>query len=349
MIKLKIKAVIRALLRRNKLSFRPLLCTPLLVLSITTLAQTQPSANNPGIKEPSCRSIQPKSLSEGYPFLGNAFNETLKAFIKGLQDGDAASLAPLFHPRLKIQTGQIKAIMVQYNTNLKKPLEISMHQLWELNSPEERAQLAACTEDGIKVYTLYGYPSQYAAWIQLLGAKELGRIFIHLVPVDKRWLIGSFHYEVWTHNGKSFEDWVRMGLSNMQSNPMLAYMQLDLAAKLVRASDYFILDKESEIKSLRDHIFSKMEWEQKIKSYLTPADIPYLATLLLPDGVGILARIRVASELSLVDIQKECDKNWVKLKATKQVQGIKGLRCNFLLPNENPNQDGQMIFALSKD
>ncbi len=349
MINQKMKAVVLALLRKNKsISYGFYF---LLFLNLSAQAQTPPSVNNDAnsSKEPKCLSIRPQSLKEGYPFLGTAFNDTLKSFLKGLQANDAASLAPLFHPRLKIKIGQIKAIMAQYNTTLQKPLEISMHQLWELRSPEERAQLSSCGEDGIKIYTLYGYSSQFAAWIQLLGVKELGRIFIHLIPVEKRWLIGSFHYEVWTHTGKSFEEWSQLGLSNVQKNPMLAYMQLDLAAKLTRASDYFVLEKENEIKGLRDRILSKTEWEQKIRSFLSPANVRYISTLLLPDGLGILVRITVANELSLVDLQKECNKLWTNLKATKQVDGIKGLRCNFLLPNESPNQDGQMIFALSKD
>lgn len=178
-------------------------------------------------KEPLCLPLQPVSLSEGFPQLGKDLNLLLSSLSEAVKTGDAQEIAKLYHPRLNIAHASVQGLLTKLSYSLKAPLEVSLYRLWSLESPEERSLLVPCADGEFSIYTHYGYSHHYALVLQILGQKELGRIFTTIVPYKETWALGSFHYQTWTRDGKPWQQLFREG-------------KVDWAMKFLSPNPYFV-------------------------------------------------------------------------------------------------------------
>lgn len=324
----------------------------LCVLSFKT-AQAQDSASDlqkslfTKSSPSSCILIPPQSLKEGYPQLGSKLNTLINNLKSSIQKDKPEDLVPLFHPRLKMTEARLRGTLMLMKSKLKTPFEVSSYQVYALFSSDKSSKLLPCEGGEIHIHPLYGHTLQFGAWIQVLGQSELGRVFAHIVQdKGKDWKLGSFSYEQWTHTGKSAQDWYKLALSHAEKNPLLAFAELDIAAKLTDKTPHYELSANLPILSLQQQVLKREKWESTIKKELLEWKISYLGTTLAETGVGLAIRFEVAKELSTNGVREECQKLWAKIKNTKELSGFKGLRCSPLLAQEPAQKDGFMGFEI---
>ena len=152
------------------------------------------------------------------------------------------------HPRLKVKEKKILGIMLSQAAKLGKPLEVSYHSIWSLYDKTGAPGLKKCAENKVKLNSLYGYPLQFVAWLQLLGKKDLGRLHLSIVPEDGRWYLASLHATQWTHLKKDFRSWLQEAESDWNNKKYFsAYIKINLASKLIYPNDYFEYDLYQEL------------------------------------------------------------------------------------------------------
>ena len=174
-----------------------------------------------------------------------------------------------------------------------------------------------------------------------MGQKELGRLHITLVPTKGRWNIGSFHLQQWTHEGKDFATWAEEGEKNLHMDAKsAAFVKLDLAQKLLNGGGYLKINLRDEVIAMRNKASDPKEWESTISSALVGWNTAYVSSMLVEGGAGILVRISISKEITSDQMVQECQKISAALKSKNLHHHLMGVRCNFLLPKEDPKKDG---------
>ncbi len=291
------------------------------------------------LTESSCLIL--KSPPKGPNNIEPEFNKFVTSIIQSLKNKADKDLHALFHPRLKIAQSFVDEIVAKVANNYGTPYDVSVYRILALNTVDGSPNAIKCEGDAITVYPLYGYPLQFSLWLQVQGSKEIARIFVQIVPTEQRWNIGGFHVQQWTHEGQDFEAWTNRALESLKFNaPLAAYIDYDIAAKLINGDRFYELDALGKIISARDNVMSKENWTKQISNVLKNRDISYSASLLITGGSALLLRLRVKEEISLEQIKKDCQNivdEFGKQNWTKRLQGI---RCSYLLPNEDPTKEG---------
>lgn len=269
----------------------------------------------------------------------------LNAFIASIVDAvarkDNKALQPLFHTRLNTSLAAIDDTFGRMDQTYGKKQNVSVFRLFALNSVDGAPLASKCDGGQETAYALYGYPLQFGLWLQLQGPKELGRVFIHIVPNDGRWNIGSFHLHQWTHAGKDWEAWAREALkSSGAGHKESAYAFYDVAAKLLDAGNHLELAARDDVVKARAALFTPDAWDAAVKAELKDYKVIYTATILVPDGVGILIRQAVPGEVSVEHIQNTCAAMATTLAKTAWAKDLAGIRCGFNLPREAPKDEG---------
>lgn len=276
---------------------------------------------------------------------GIKVDEELNGFIKlildSLKTSSPEKMRPLFHKRMDVSKEQINTTFNRLNTIYRTPYEISIHSLWALNTVDGTPNGLSCEDGNITAYPLYGYPLQFGLWVQVMGQLELGRIYISLVPSDGRWNIGSFHSQQWTHDSKDFATWYEEGVKNARMGyPEAAFVKYDIASKLLNGGGFIDLPMQDNINDFRDKTFTKEAWQKRIQSILRDWDIGYSASMLVAGGGGILVRLKTKVEISLVDMQADCEKLARTLIKEPFHNYLQGVRCSYVLPREDPTKEG---------
>lgn len=294
------------------------------------------------IETRACQQVQihPKG---GIDTLDKDLDTFLKDLIGAIQSRKELALQPLFHKRLNIPIPAITETFSRVDSLLGPPLEVSIYRLWALNTVDGSTKGIDCSGEGITIYPQYGYPLQFGLWLQLMGKNELGRIFVSIVPADGRWNIGVFHSQQWTHTSMDGSVWLEEGKKSVSKElKEAAFVKFDLAQKLLDGGGFIELAQRSEAIEARDRLMSKADWEQSIKKILSGFDVIYSSSLLVLDGAGILTRLQVPEELSMVAIKEKCNQVAKKIRSTPWGADLGGLRCAFNLPTEDPKKDGAM-------
>lgn len=294
-----------------------------------------------GSKEPGCQMIR----ATGKDALAS-LDKDLDGFVRELSEAiktrDDKRLQPLFHRRTNTSLPAINESFARMASVVGTPFNVSVYKLWALNTTIEGTPTpVSCTDEGVTVYPLYGYPLQFGIWLQVQGKTEIGRIFLSVVPAEGRWNIGSYHFHQWTHAAKDPGDWVQDAFNAKAANDSVgAYMRLDLAKKLLNAGRFLEIPAAKDAEVARDGIMSTQKFDDLVRMGASKEDIPFVTTLLVVEGVGILYRMRVPGEISTEDIKNRCRAHAIKVKKEAWAKGVTGIRCSYLMPKEAPEREG---------
>src|SRR5690606_13636117 len=144
-----------------------------------------------------------------------------------------------------------------------------LFKLWALNTVDGSTKALHCDEGRLNLYPLYGYPLQFGVWLQIMGQKELGRIYMTIVPADGKWNVGSLNAQQWTHEGKDFATWTEeaLKLSRMGHKPA-AWVKFDVSAKLLDGGGFVDIEMRNEVLAARDREMSQADWEKQMRKVL---------------------------------------------------------------------------------
>jgi hypothetical protein len=214
-----------------------------------------------------------------------------------------------------------------------------------LQSPQKDKTPFDCKHtDGYLPVSRYGYDTQFFSILQILGEKELGRIIVTTADTNKGMVITGLHIQQWTHEGHDWIYWTEKGNKHISQNSLLdAYKSYDVAQKLLQAGDFIIYEYLPEILKTRDSIYTQVELVNKAKKDFKRDDVAYIGTTLNQEGTGLIIRLRLKNELPTDKLQTQCQilgKDMLKQQWLSK--GAGGIKCSFLLPEEDSNKDGKL-------
>jgi len=296
----------------------------------------------------SVRLCQQMSREKDKPWVpdDSALSALIEKISSALKSEDAKSLVPLFHKRLKISENAVKTEFRALVSIVGAPFDVSVFRLWALNSPDGSAKAISCAKDELSVYPLYGYPLQFAIWLQVQGQSELARIFIALVPDESgKWVIGAYKTNQWTHHGKDYSAWIDEARKKIKADAKFGmYVDLDIASKLLLPQGFLDFDFLKTVRGAREEVLTTEYFERQIKETLQEQtkDLPvvYISTLLVPSGSGILLRMKTTKELPAGELRKRCESLAKTLFVKPWAESLSGLRCSLVFPSEKPDQEG---------
>ena len=293
-----------------------------------------------------------KTDPRGQIGLDPRIDQFIADLIRAIRTKDALILQPMFHPRLNTGLFALKEALAKIDATFGGPLDVSIYRLWALNTVDGSAKGLECQGDKVTVYPHYGYPLQFGLWLQVMGQKEVGRIFTTIVPVEDKWYLGSFQSQQWTHAAKDPSAWIEDAAKDVSKGyKESAYVKYDIASKLLESGTNLKAGISDDVAKDRDALFNKKSFGELIHKLLLSEDVAYAATMLVTDGAGILVRINSTGEISLVDMKARCRKVADTLAKQPWTSSLAGVRCAYLMPGEKGEFDGGMgsLFVPFKD
>jgi len=293
------------------------------------------------IAKPACKQV--KISTRGQSDLAPKLDTFISDLMRAIRTKDAMVMQPLFHPRLSTGLFAVKEILAKIDSNLGGPLDVSVYRLWAINTVDGTPKGQLCDSDEATVYPHYGYSLQFGIWLQIMGQKEIGRAFATIVPVGDKWYLGSFYSQQWTHANKDPVAWIEQANKDLEKgHKVAAYLEYDLAAKLLEVGKNLSLELTNQVNAARDQIMSKTEFVNFMAKTMSGESVVYAASMLVTDGAGIMVRLRVPGEVALTDMKQRCRKLADQLAKQSWSNGLSGLRCAFILPPEKPEFDGAL-------
>jgi hypothetical protein len=311
---------------------------------------TDPAVNSPKEKlrqkifapaagTPACVIV--KSDPRGGTGLDDELDAFVKLVIKDIKTKNDTALQPLFHKRLKVGLPAVAEALAKLDITYGKPFDVSVYRMWAFNTVDGTPSGLPCAEDGLTAYPHYGYPLQFGLWLQVMGEREIGRIYATIVPADGRWNLGSFHVQQWTHAGKDYMAWVEDALKTAHAgHKEAAFIKYDIAAKLLDAGKSLELAVAADADKARDAVMTREAWDKSIRDTLKGYDVAYTSTLLVVDGAGTLVRLKTPGEISVEDIKSSCQKIAETILTRPWAADTAGMRCSYVLPREDPAKEG---------
>ncbi|MBC61072.1 MAG: hypothetical protein CMP11_01340 [Zetaproteobacteria bacterium] len=266
--------------------------------------------------------------------------------ISFMKKPDRLSIKNLFHPRLGITDQDIKHIIRSLETKNTGPLNISLFDAWLVNTGKN-TQKIPCNTGNISIWPHYGYKKQIFVWLQVMGQKELSRVFFSIVTKDENYYIGSFHTSQWTHDGKNYKDWLKeSSKSAKSSNLMQAYLQVDIARKIMSNTKLYLYNESENLNLLQKSILTKEKFHTNIQETIGKYDLAYVASIFVNKGIGLTIKIRDDEGRSPLLNQKVCKDIFKKINISSLGINLEGLRCSFINSNqktERPSPQGSFL------
>ncbi len=284
--------------------------------------------------------IYSKNSNADLAQLDAGLQKLVTEFKEGLVQRKAEKFRDLFHPRIKSTRTMGERIIAALNETYQEPWDVSFARIWLLNNEGSDKAPLRCAEDHLDLTPVFGFDLQMGIWLQVTGQNELARLYLAVVPSSAGWRIAGLHIQQWTFRGKDHEAWIQEGMAS-GAQPILKHIYLDIAQKLLFGGEFISYELTSKILEERDLALTKEAWREKASASLPGRDVIYLGTALASDGPGILVRLRVPKALSMDDIRDQCLKvgtTFVKAGWLSAKSG--GLKCEFVLPNENSDREG---------
>ena len=277
-----------------------------------------------------------------YDYVDPALEKILSTLKKSIETNDHYAIQKLFHPRLAVSTGALKQIYIKIETNIGKKVEANIERVWALYTKDGSSEDIECENDELFISPQYGYDFQYGVWVSILGAKELGKIFLSLVPTNNHLYIGAFHFQIWTHMKKDYIGWIKdADIDYKEKNLISAFIKYDLAKKLIFGKSFYRLKSESEIDKFIDENLNRKVWEQLLVDSLPSDTLIHATSILASKGAGLMLRFSLDKELSSYDIKEHCKKVFRTLDKQQWFKKLHGVRCGYNLPQEsNHLKDG---------
>lgn len=300
----------------------------------------------PGVqnKAHQCKVINRGSSIKKFRTTDRQIADAIDLIMKAVQNKDGEALKQKFHPRLKVSSLYLTTILDQLAANYGGgDFDLNLYRVWALNVPNGENLPVECREDQLSLIPSFGYPLQVGVWLQARGDKELGRIYLNLVPKNNQWYIGVWHHQQWTHSGKDPDKWIEEALEDGDQNRKpLAFAKLDIAHKLLKSGKYLRLQKSLDAEATRATFSTEKAWRDLVQKGLGTEKVGYAGTAMAIDGVGILARIVVDPNLSTNDLRAKCAKAGKSLYQQSWTKGFGGFQCSFVAPSEDPSKEGRL-------
>lgn len=262
-------------------------------------------------------------------------------------------LAALFHPQLKLSQAELNIFVKNWSGSLGGGLEISLRNAWKITPLDlNQHEYISCADD-LSIYPHRQHDLQYAAWFQLSGQKELGRVFLTLTPIKDKWYISFYHFQRWTHQGIDYHDWMKRADENLaKGKKELSFIQLEIAKKLSDGTRHFIIPDHLVIEEIFKVKFPKNPLFEPVQKILSEDKILNTQSLLTEKGQGgLLIRFQLPKELSSHDINEHCASVYKKLnEKLNWIQELSGIRCSYVLPGEPTFREGKLgsLFIANK-
>ncbi|MBP9708467.1 MAG: hypothetical protein KBD78_12555 [Oligoflexales bacterium] len=282
-----------------------------------------------------CKTLKPVA-SQKYDFLGPEASSALEKLLQNLRSENIEQLQKLFHPRLKIKKSDINGVISSIWASYGKKSSINIYKIMAVTNPEDQPELIPCQNETYAIRAQFGYPIQLAGLIQITGKKEIGYLFVSLVPYNNSFVIGAFHSWQWTHLHKDHQAWVEEAHKDFaEKRPELAWVKIDIARKLLDGKPYFQDEKLQEYSNIAKDLLKQEQVFTDIKTALLPKKIEYIGTSLTTQGISLLIRSRLEKELSTNQLRAFCQESFEALNAKfPSLKELNGLYCGFLAPSE---------------
>ncbi len=277
------------------------------------------------------------------------FEKVVEALVTAFRKGDSEALSAMFHPRLKMTAAVVANQLAELRARYVEPMDISPLKLLWLDTVDGDPAAIPCDFDGASVNPLYGYKNQASFLFQASGQLDIARIMIGLVPMpvpDRNikgaggWKIGYFHSQQWTHAGKDPLAWIESARAVLkQKHPYASWVQFDVAEKLLRSNAFASYAAHESVIAERDSIMSAKDWLVETSKYSEGLRLEDAVSLLVPRGAGVLFKLRLAKELSTVEIQRHCTGIAKVLTESKLSEGLSGIRCAYYRLGESLAKD----------
>ncbi len=270
---------------------------------------------------------------------------TLESIMSDLQSDKFDKFNRHFHRRAKVKSDigdKLRSILAgRYDS----PWQFSVFRVWRLKSPDSiKPVFDDCPEaDGARIIGSYGYETQYAVWIQIMGQNELGRLIFSIAPDKGKVLIAGFRVQQWTQLGSDWRVWGSRGeQAEMNKNLRDAYFNYDIAQKLIDGKDFVVYPIQASIKQKRDEMFKQSELVTALNRDLGISSIAYVGTLLAKEGEGYFIRETIKGERPHGELMDLCLDRGRRMKTKGWLKDSQGLRCNFLFKGMDPQRDSAL-------
>lgn len=277
-----------------------------------------------------------------------SFNSELSNLIENILEahrkGDATFIHGLFHPRLAMPSSFSEATLLHQRKALQKPLDYSLHQLWWLEGAD--VDSVRCS-DGMTLFPHYGYTDLGFLSLQIQGQKELGRIFITLVPQNhkdlKNFQIGYYHFRVMTFLGQNAINWgSKAAFAARNRHLLMGYYEWSLAESLARQNPHFTLPEWNILAENKPSLIA-VEAALEIIQKITPDyKVLNVEPIFHGDAPAMKVRWQTKDLKSAADQQSLCKDFAKKLKGSGELENVGVLHCALNHVNEDVSRDGMM-------
>ena len=329
-----------------------LLVTLCLSFPLVTSAMTMKDAIQkiPDLKDGDCRKITPratKNINENkyskasYSWFSGQLQISLLKSKDAFNNDKPKVLKKLFHPRLKISETSLTRLIAATGDRVGRPYQATISDVWLLMTNGGKPKKHYCESHNISIWSQYGYDIQFGVWLQVLGSKDLAKVFFLLVPFEGTLRIAALHVQQWTHGGKPAGDLLKEveKFANL-GDRYAAFVNLDIVKKLLTKTKHYRLDLYDALEELSDANLSKDRILEEIQKKIPHEKILNISGRLQKKGIGLLLRMLTTKEMSLKQTENACKDIWDTLSSSKILKNIPSIRCSYILPKENINKDG---------
>lgn len=270
----------------------------------------------------------------------------LSDFLEALRSDRWEKIEGFFHPRAKKTKDLGEKMQAILKNRYDTPWQFSVFRVWRITIPNARkAILDSCPETGgASIIVQNGYETQYMLWLQIMGQNELGRIILAVGPDKGRMYATALRLQQWTQQGEDSEAWEQKALTAAKAEQKIAaYFAFDVAQKLLAGEDLLIYPRQRQLIVTRDSIVSQADLVKKMNDALKINTIAYIGSLLTKEGTGILIREVVEKQEPTSDLLQRCQsRGQALIQLGWLTPGKTGLRCNYIFPGMDPEQDSPL-------
>ncbi len=309
-----------------------LFCALCLQEALAALPENSPS---------SCSTISRGVISPS-SFPDSESQKFTEKLIDFLNVKDHKNLQLLFHEKLAAKVGNVETSMQLLPSLVGKLSGVSVYRAWLVTIPNENSGFVSCPDEEIVILPHHGYQKQLYFIFQLIGEKELARLYLTAVNTNSTWKIGSWHLQVWTHGSCDPQCQIDEALRESKNKQKIpALVRLDLAQKLLTSSGYFTYKKGNEIKKILEDTGFKEGLLSIVSQAAGPKyKIRYASSAFAKDGPGLLVRYDVNNNLPLNSLKDTCFDLVRSLSTAAELDTIGGVYCGYLKPEESSEKDG---------
>ena len=319
------RSVDRVLLKVNFMRTKCLIkisfCLVFVIISTKVSAEIE--------QQPYCKTLRIADLKKSPPSL----SKLIRKLTKNLKGFSVRGVSETLHSKLNISYNELDRVLQYVQKGVKTPVEISIYKLWMLNNPQRQIGIALnCdSENQFSLRPHMDYETHYALWLQVMGQKELGRIFLTIVEDKNEWKVGFLTFSLWTHGGKNFEKWGEEGDKDLENkNFISAYLKYQLAQKLLVENPHLSIHKKSKISNFLEATLSKEMVLKDIRKIFPSRHVSDVNSFFAEKGVGVEIEFSLTDQTSKVDFEPMCREILLKVQKDKRFHSIVGLKCKFM-------------------